>query len=446
MIAALRLPKASYLLELAFAAAVVAGILWSASFLFAAGYLPRPFFHNPVDTFMDWFNTAFYADNSGAYSVWRSVYPPISFAFLKVFSLHACYGLDSVHGRDCDWFGRDTLLGIFLLNILIVYKAYVREDRTTAWMRTIAAALGFPMLFALDRGNLIIPCFACFALAQGRILKSARLKWIAMAVAVNFKPYLILAGLYQGLRGRWRWVEGSVVALAMVYVASYAMVGAGTPAQVIRNTIEFGDRNAIAYFDAAYYASSFNPLVGLISSAFPFMNVIGSRPMEAMQLGFTVAIRVGQLGVVLAFLGVMWRPYAVKAHRIAALTVAIMLTSIEPGGYAMTFLVFLTLYEKWDSVAAGLALTCAFLLCVPWDFTIYPVAREVQDSYLTNRTVGYDIGVSIGEFVRPALVLVIQYALSAGAIIDIVRFRRVVGTPPPRPVAPVTLAARGTLG
>ena len=46
---------------------------------FANGFLPAPFVFDVGDTFMDWFNTAYWAHNPGAYSVWGTIYLPLSF-------------------------------------------------------------------------------------------------------------------------------------------------------------------------------------------------------------------------------------------------------------------------------------------------------------------------------------------------------------------------------
>jgi hypothetical protein len=55
------------------------------------GYLPEPFFYESSDTWMDWFNTAWWAHNKGIYDSWASIYPPISFVILRVLGISHCY-------------------------------------------------------------------------------------------------------------------------------------------------------------------------------------------------------------------------------------------------------------------------------------------------------------------------------------------------------------------
>ena len=50
--------------------------------------------------------------------------------------------------------------------------------------------LGLPMLYALERGNLLILCFTCFVLGYGDLLRQRWLRCLALASAMNFKPYL----------------------------------------------------------------------------------------------------------------------------------------------------------------------------------------------------------------------------------------------------------------
>ena len=79
------------LCEAMLALAVVASFAATATFFSQNSYLPQPFVFDTNDTFMDWFNTAYWANNPGAYDVWRSIYPPLSFVFLDLTSLPGCH-------------------------------------------------------------------------------------------------------------------------------------------------------------------------------------------------------------------------------------------------------------------------------------------------------------------------------------------------------------------
>src|SRR3974390_2248909 len=112
--------------ESCFAGGVVAGLLlvvWRSSRL---GYLTQPFHYRASETFLDYFNTAFWSYRIGAYSEWRSIYPPIALIFSRIFSTKSCYNIDAIIGRYCDYNSIYVLYGLFLLNFVLVLMTYRR--------------------------------------------------------------------------------------------------------------------------------------------------------------------------------------------------------------------------------------------------------------------------------------------------------------------------------
>jgi len=422
-------PARGFVPEAIFLAVVLVGLVLNALYLFRNGYLPPPFVYDTLDNLMDWYNTAYWANSQGAYDIWGTVYPPLSFVFLRIFSLHSCYYQGPFFGRDCDWLGRAVLLGFFLLNLVVVFRIYRLRDRGTALVRSLALCLGLPMVFALDRGNLIVPCFTAFALAHGRLLKSARLRWLAMALTMNFKPYLVATIVPLLLRRKWRALEGVAIAGLVVYFLTWAAFGSGTPVQLVANTLTFQETaftgNTLA---GVFFGASYNPIVAYMTYGLPLMNFVGSRIVEFVDWGPTFFIRIGQMAVGLSFVAAAFRPHAVTTARLTALSVALALSTQEVGGYAEVFLLFLVFLEPWRGPARVVALVAAYLLCIPLDHMVAGIAHQEQSSYLTGRTVGYDLGLSLGMFVRPGLVLLIEYALAIGTLLDALK------AGPPRPV------------
>src|ERR1700739_484328 len=169
-------PHWSIIFEFGMLTFVGAGLIYTPWFLFYEGYLPQPFYYGSQSLFTDWTVSAFFAHNPGTYSGFDSVYPPLSFVFLKIFSIKACYEhYDIFSARECDWMVPVVLLFFFFLNVVVALYSYRAVDRRTAWMRTFALCFGLPSIYALERGNLIIPCMTFFMLGTGRALKSARL-------------------------------------------------------------------------------------------------------------------------------------------------------------------------------------------------------------------------------------------------------------------------------
>jgi hypothetical protein len=422
-------------IEIGFLLMILLGVTYSAFILYSEGYLPPPFVFDPTDTMMDWFNTAYWADNGRIYDVWDSIYPPVSFVFLRIFSIHACYVNDPFIGRNCDWLGRSTLLFFFVLNAFLTFKVFSVVDRRTALVRAAAMAVGLPMLYTLERGNLIIPCYTFFVLGQGRILRSARLKWAALALSINFKPYLLAALIPYLLRRRWRWFEGAGVACLLVYILSYAALGAGAPWEMLSSMVDYVNHGGNSLFGAVYYGGSYASILNYLRRGIPLMRFIGSQPIETMETVLPILMRIGQVGAAAAFAIGAVRPNTVPIHRMAAMGIALVLASTEFGGYAEVFLLFLVFQEPWRGPWRIVALVSAYLLCIPADYALVPLAHQIEGSYLTGRAVDYDLTLTLGAFVRPALVLIILYALTIATVIDLLRRPRVERPVPEYPTA-----------
>jgi len=407
------------------AVAVVVGLLYAVLFVLVEGYLPLPYFYGSQSLFTDWTVSAYFADNRGEYETFATVYPPLSFVFLRILSIHSCYNsYDIFASRDCDWIVEVALGVFYVLNAIFVFLAYRRNDPSTAIPRTIAIALGLPGLYAFERGNLIIPCFTFFVLGNSRILQSARLKWICSALAINFKPYLIMALAGPLVRRRWRWFEGCALAGLTVYLVTFLINGDGNPLQILDNIVAFDTSDAESMFNHAIYASSYKPIMDLLDSNFPLMRFVGSRPLEFMDVALPLVINLGKLGIACAFVIAVLKPNIVPIFRLSALAIAWVLITSDPGGYSVLFLFFLILQEQGRGVFMITAIVLTYVLSISGDIMVMKVAHQLLESYLTKREVGYDLGLNLGEIARPGLVLLIVYALVAATIADAVEDQR----------------------
>ena len=227
-------------MEALLAAVVLLGIALTVWRLGRDGYLAQPFYYKPAQTLMDGYNTAFGANRIAAHDTWPSLYPPLSFVLLKVFSIHACYRSDAVSGRACDPTPAIMLLAFFILNAVLVFLAYRRADPRTALARATAMALGLPMLYALERGNLLIPCFTAFVLGYGDLLRARWLRAIALAASINFKPYLLFSLIPFVQRRAWRQVLMCCLAGLGIYLVTFLVIQSGTPLQIWTNDAHYG--------------------------------------------------------------------------------------------------------------------------------------------------------------------------------------------------------------
>lgn len=413
----------SLTIEWLFATAVAGGMIYCIGHLLVAGYVPAPLFYDSGDTWMDWFNTAAYAVNGGAYVAWHSIYPPLSFVFLRLTSIDSCFdGVEAGFARRCDWLGVATLHGFYLANMVIAALTYLRIDRRTAIPRALAVAVGLPMLTALDRGNLVVVCFTCFALAFGPLLGNARIKAVAAGLAVNFKVYLIAAILPHLLRRRWRWVEMAVLSTIVVYLVTYAWYGSGTPGEIVRNIIEFADAGDATNFLDGWAAGTYKPILNLLTNPVsPIVSVLGSSTTELLIVLIPLMTMLAQGLIVVAATMVALRPEAVPAFRLTTLGVCLALITSESTSYTNAFVLFLVFMERWRGPGRITALVAAYLLALPLDIIMFRLSPINRHSFFIDREILASYAVTYGPLFRPGLLLLIGGALACATIADVWR-------------------------
>lgn len=400
------------------------------------GYLPSPFFHFKSETFMDWYNPAYWAHHAGIYSVARSVYPPLSFDFLRLFSAPSCYTRSGIIGRGCDILGFVTITIFLFINLILAMLIFWREGQYTALPRALAISLGSSMLYGWERGNLVLPCFTAFMLAYGAMVRSASLRALLAAVAVNFKPYLLILPVTQALRRDWPGVIRFSVACLGVYLVSFVILRAGSPFELARDAFEF----LVAHGDNRYgifqFTTTYDSLLALLGASVPLRLFLGETIVGLARVVLPTVMALGAAGATLCLLGAVVRPGAVDERRLAAIGLSLMFVFGSPGAYALVFLLFLVFLEPWRGAGRIIALIGAYLWCVPWDFNLAPVLHETTFSFLSGRPVRVELFLTLGELIRPGLVLMIQFGLVAASIPDLRRALR--RQPAPTGVAAAT--------
>jgi hypothetical protein len=414
--------------EIFLAALVVASAAAAVAHALVKGYLPQPFYFLKSDTLMDWFNTAYWAQRTDAYERWGAVYPPLSLDFLKFFSLHGCYRVSAVAGRGCDWLGGAVLVGSYLASAVLAFAAFRAQDGKTALVRAVAFALGFPMLFALERGNLVLPCLALFILAEAKLVKAWWLRAAAFAVAVNFKPYLVVTGLSELVLRRPLRLVWALVASLAVYVLSYLVHGSGTPLQLVRNLHTFVGSAAANYWNTFYNPTSFVPLLDFIFFNAGFRAALPGWLLAAAPVALIGTMVVGLIGVLICYAATFLRHIEVPSSRLAAMALAVVLTATGASGYSEVFLVFLVFLEGWKNRGFGAALVGAYVLCISADLIVQPVPMPVMHSWLSGRDVAPVAGYAVGQVLRPALMFVVEFGLIAGTLLELrARLRQPAG-------------------
>lgn len=404
-----------------FTIVILAGIVRAFFFFLANDHLPQPFFYEPFDTWMDWFNTSYWAHHPGAYDSWATVYPPLSFVVLRLFSKDSCYAeANGYSARECDWVGLWSMHGFFFLNVVLLFLSFRRVDRATAPWRAVSLGLGLPSLFGLERGNLIVICFTCVILGFGPLLRSARARWTAIGMAINFKVYIVAALFPQLLRRRWRWFEGAAIATVIVYIVTYGLKGEGTPIEIYENIRDFsGLYQAITFLDL-WYAVTYIPLISLLDGQYGMVSgLVGSHTVDVLLVVVPGLVRIAQGMIVVAAVATWLRPEMVPVHRLTFFGLALAMISAEPGGYTQNILIFFVFLERARGFGRTWAIMVGYVLCLPFDAIIGSVPPLVQESYLAGRQTFFTYYITVGPFLRPLLVLSLAYALSCVTLRDV---------------------------
>lgn len=396
-------------IEWCFGAAIVLaifGLVWD---VLVDGYLPDPFLHAKADTFMDWYNPAYWANNPGTYSIWRSIYPPFSFVFLRLFSKAECYDHSLDYARQCDPTGIVIITVLTAVNFVLALLVFRKVDRATAIPRALAVGLGFPVIFAWERGNLNVPCFTAYILAYGNLLKSARLRTLFAAITLNIKPYLILALVGRVVKREWIRLEWCALWFVAIYAASFMIFGSGDPLTLVRNTTAF---EHIPDVDLISFTTTYTAALTVLKLPLPIIYFLGSAPVEALESIVPPLIYAGAAGVLSCFTYAIFRPNICTREQASALILIFFMSfSTAPGGYALQFALFFIFFEKWRGPSRILMLAAAYLWCIPFDYPVAIIVDDYQFSFLGQRYVFSHFPLTVGELLRPGLVLLIEYGL-----------------------------------
>jgi len=408
-------------IEWFFGLAVVAGLCGLIRNVVVDGYLPDPFLHSKADTFMDWYNPAYWANNSGTYSIWQSIYPPFAFVFVRIFSNPMCYS-SREYMRECDPTGIVVVCVLTVLNFFLVFMAFRKVDKATALPRALAVGLGFPVLYAWERGNLNIPCFTAFILGFGNLLKSARLRTLFAAFSLNFKPYLVLALTGRILKRKWIWLEWCALWFFAVYAASYAIFGAGDPMSIVQNMMGF---EHLPDVDLISFTTTYSALLQILKLPLPFIEFLGSDPVEKVEAIIPVLMFAGTVGVIPCLAYAVLRPNVCTREQASALVLIFFMSiSTAPGGYSLQFALFLIFFDKWQGPGRILVMIGSYLWCIPYDYPIATIFDDYGFSFLGQREVSFPLALNIGQLLRPGFLLLIEYGLVgviAGNIIRDIR-------------------------
>lgn len=385
------------------------------------GYLPAPFVFDVGDTFMDWFNTAYWAHNPGAYSVWQTVYLPLSFIVTRMMGDPRCYSTAPYDARDCDVFGIGFILVMYVTCIVVSAVALRRRDPSTALMRTLAIAVGGPLLFSLERGNLIMLAYIVFVILYGDIIKSKLGIAAASAVLFNLKIYMLLPMVAFAVKRNWRTLELCLIFTVGLYLITLAIVGSGTPFEMTRNLQAWFNLREGTIWDEVLYSTTYKPYLLFDVRQYPVRDYVEAQWVDIASAFITYEVIFSRGVAILCIVGAWFYPAAVSSRRLVFFVLMQSFMGQNPGGYAITFIVFLVFMDQKKNFAVRLAIVCCYFVSIPYDVNITSIIEVERQSWLSGRMVQSLYALPMGALIRPGLLLIILWSFAIDSLVDLHR-------------------------
>jgi hypothetical protein len=391
----------------------IAGALYYLSSFVRNGYLPTPFIYDKADTFMDFFHPLFWADDDGRYTAWGSVYPPVNFLFLK-----CARWLLIGDAQFADAFAlREYMPGswVYLVFAYLVISGF--PFRSELWqgftnlerfLAYLIGAISSPMLFALERGNLIVFSMPFLALA---LAKPGWKRVGAIGMLVNIKPYFVIFLVVFALTRRLNELVACTLAAGFIFLVTGVILDLHF-LTFLENLFQFSQDAVFSGRELLSMPSSVSAFAQVLRAYYGQGGNFFFENIDTLMIANTIEL-VKWIACAAALLccGLAWRSLSIEEAQ-AVSTVVITNLGIWVGGYSLILYivavpVFLRMRFRW--IYAGLVL----LILSPLDaITILTDNIGPQLVYLSETQLDIIWQLGLGALLRPLLNLGLMLALT----------------------------------
>lgn len=391
-----------------------AGFLYYTYFLINNGYLPSPFIYDKSNTFMDLFNVMYWAFDDGRYTDWGSVYPPINFIILRFVNLvfnGSAFG-DAEMMRENSQFVIAGFCLIYLAIPAFILKLSYWRDFTINEKILIyfAIVLSSPLLFTMERGNLILIAPLVLALA---ISKIGIARSFSIALLINIKPYFALLMLYYIARNNWK----GFISCSLLSGLIFAISGLALDNQFLeffKNLFSFSqETDLFSLREVMALPSSISAVSYVLKHPDGAMFATGALSLERIAvIAFLIeATKWSVLAISLTALFVRSRQMR-DAEIFALVVVVISNLGIWVGGYTYILYValipvFMAMHNKW------LYIGLIALIAMPLDtINLLGDYIGVQYSYLAAEQIDIMWTLGLGSVIRPIANFILLISLA----------------------------------
>jgi len=349
---------------------------------------------------MDFYNPLFWVINDGFYETYNSVYPAINYYILKIFALFVdAEILDSGFELRFKYpFVVLFAISSYLLILFVILNiGKWREFNFTNRLEIFFSfSLSVPVLFAIERANLIFYALLFFALYINA--KDRWLKAIFLAILINIKPYFILL-LLQHLN---MWDKDYGQLIRTIFVAAIIFFILGFLAQIdfikyISTLILFNNGKSLSaegVISLAHSVAAINYLKAFV----PYDGVSHYTFWWSLLKVFNGIAMIGLTYVLLT------RPLT-RFQILLGCFVLLTNFSIGTGGYVFLIYIILLPYLLKDSDLKFYALPILIIFFLPVDWiSILNINFQDRLLYSTGESVyNLNLSIGLGSILRPLL-------------------------------------------
>jgi hypothetical protein len=376
------------------------------------GYLPAPFVLDKNDTLMDFYNPLFWVIKDSFYTTFNSVYPALNYFFLKIFTLGISPDQISNPFQLRDDFPILGLIISFIYILIIWVVVNIGEWKKVNFSHKglifLACFLSVPVLFGLERGNLIF--LALLFLALYLNASNPWLKAIFLGLLINVKPYFaILLIQYLNIHqfNKEELIRSILITAAIFFVSSF-----------------FAGINFIDFFKA-YLSFSKNTTLSVegvvalphsIAALSTIKALISFGEGSRYTFWFSLLKVINYAAVLVLLCAVLLKKTTPLELLIASI---IILTnfSISTGGYIIIIYIVLIPYLFESSEYKKIIIYIILIYAIPVDWINFmQLDYRSQNSYLGGNVfpVQAEYWLSIGSILRPLLnfLLLVTFLMS----------------------------------
>jgi len=376
----------------------VINLLYYFLYLNEYSYLPAPFVTDKNDSLMDFYNPLFWVLKNEFYTTFKSVYPPLNYYILKIFTL----GINADDVLSAFQMRQDypaaafvvTLIYLFIIWLVVNLGEWKKYSSNKNFIY-LTLIFSIPVIFGIERGNLIFLSLLFLAL----YLNTSNLwaKAIFLGMLINIKPYfIILLVLYLNIH-QFNVKE----LLRTIFTSAIIFFGLGIFTNIdflnfFASYVEFSKNTTISVEGAVALPHSIAAL-SLVKKLILFPE--GSR----YTFWFSLLKVINYITVLTLIFFTITRNLS-KPELLISSFLILTNFSISTGGYILIIYIIIIPYLLSSSEYKKF-LFLIFIMCVvPWDWiNLIDIKYTLMPSYLGGNTLIYDptFHIGFGTIVRP---------------------------------------------